>query len=767
MKNTRYYFLVLSFAILECGATSWMQEIACAQTNSALQTGNTVAVETNSAVLVELPSGIREETYALKPGNNEIPLAQLSGPSCLIERVAFEGEGIMPFFSVQGQVDWTDPETIVRSVVKAGATDKEKAFALYRFALGRFANLSMHNQVDITRFIHSLGYGFCSTQAMVFQCLLDIAGIQWRAPDIPGHATTEVYFDNAWHNLDPYVRCYFLKKDGDTIASCADVKADPELLLRHVDADGRFPRVMIPPKKVGSAFWFNYKGPGAKRNIPWTKETFCLRRGEKITFLQERKGYWCHAISEPPDYANGLLEAKLVADDKDWRSQFEQVENITTQRLSSGIAILAPEDPHKNASLIYQCISPFLLATGEVVLHTSAESSTSTVSIEIQSPATGQAWRRVPLSYEKNEVRADLKPFLSCQSVPAGDPTPGKTMVFNYRLRIGLDARDQTGKNPAGICAATMRHVFQYFPSIIPDCVHPADVLLVKGCKGTGAMRLTLREQAGLRVSKEQPFENEEVQLTALVHNRGTRLAHNVVVRFYDGDPDRGGIGICDDVVLGEIAPGKSAEAKSIWQAWLRPEYPGHGWSAGYFRGFGNYAALVTSDSPDFPPSTALSPPRTYKDTWLYARITSADVDTRLLNSQTRFRVLVQQRPSLVITPDYVVVAVEQESAGAPVISARATVRYIPQSNLFMYQQHNCLRNISVSFILVQCEGNREIAQQKQNIAEIFPSEHATVAARFEGARLTKGKYMLRVVVNPNENILSRSRLTAEKEFIY
>ncbi|MFH1477496.1 MAG: transglutaminase domain-containing protein [Verrucomicrobiota bacterium] len=767
MKNPRHCSLVLSFIILACGATSWMQEVACAQTNRALQTKETVVVETNSAALVELPSGMREETYALKPGNNAIPLAQLNGPSCLIERVAFEGEGVMPFFSVQGRVDWTDPETIVHSVVKEGATDKEKAFALYRFALGRFANLSMHNQVDITRFIHSLGYGYCSTQARVFQCLLNIAGIPCRMPDLPGHATTEVYFENAWHNLDPYVRCYFLKTDGETIASCADVKTNTDLLLRHVDADGRFPRVMIPPKNVGSAFWFNYKGPGAKPNIPWTKETFCLRRGEKITFLQERKGYWCHAISEPPDYANGLLDAKLVTDDKDWRNQFEQVENITTQRSSNGIAILAPEDPHKSASLIYQCISPFLLATGEVVLRTSVESGKSAVRIEIQSPVTGPEWLPVPLNCEQNEVKADLRQYLSCQSVPYEDPAPGKTMAFNYRLRISIDALDKTRKNPAGICAVTMRHMFQYFPPIIPECVHPADVLLVKGCKGTGAMTLTLREQAGLRVSKEQPFENEEVHLTALVHNRGTSLARNVVVRFYDGDPDRGGIGICNDVVLGEIAPGKSVEAKSIWQAWLRPEYPGHGWSAGYFRGFGNYAALVTSDSPDFPPSTALCPPRTYKDTWLYARIACADVKTRLLNSQTRFRVRVQQRPSLVITPDYVVVAVEQESVDTSLVLARATVRYIPQSNLFMYQQHNGVKNISVSFILVQCEGNREIIQQKQDVAEIFPSEHAMVTARFEGVRLTKGKYMLRVVVNPNENILSRSRLTAEKEFVY
>src|SRR5205807_7100225 len=57
---------------------------------------------------------------------------------------------------------------------------------------------------------------------------------------VPFHMIPEVWYGNAWHMLDPDHEVFYRKDDG-TIASVAEIIADPNLVARTADGDGHDP----------------------------------------------------------------------------------------------------------------------------------------------------------------------------------------------------------------------------------------------------------------------------------------------------------------------------------------------------------------------------------------------------------------------------------------------------------------------------------------------------------------------------------------------
>jgi len=66
--------------------------------------------------------------------------------------------------------------------------------------------------------------------------------------------------------------------------------------------------------------------------------------------------------------------------------------------------------------------------------------------------------------------------------------------------------------------------------------------------------------------SNLSPAANEEITITATIHNIGNADANNILVQFYDGDPDNGGI-LIGEQVISSITAGSSATAQINWIA--------------------------------------------------------------------------------------------------------------------------------------------------------------------------------------------------------
>nr|2KUT_A Chain A, Uncharacterized protein [Geobacter metallireducens GS-15] len=69
-----------------------------------------------------------------------------------------------------------------------------------------------------------------------------------------------------------------------------------------------------------------------------------------------------------------------------------------------------------------------------------------------------------------------------------------------------------------------------------------------------------------ITLSKETPFEGEEITVSARVTNRGAAEAHNVPVAVYLGNPAQGGVEIGRDTIS-RIPVGGTGLARVQWKA--------------------------------------------------------------------------------------------------------------------------------------------------------------------------------------------------------
>jgi uncharacterized protein YkwD len=72
--------------------------------------------------------------------------------------------------------------------------------------------------------------------------------------------------------------------------------------------------------------------------------------------------------------------------------------------------------------------------------------------------------------------------------------------------------------------------------------------------------------QSDIQFDPESPAQGQEVSITATIHNLGNTDIHPVSVKFYDGDPDSGGVQIGEDEQVPQILiHDESAEVNVVW----------------------------------------------------------------------------------------------------------------------------------------------------------------------------------------------------------
>jgi len=143
--------------------------------------------------------------------------------------------------------DCSSLKSIVETVTRGSNTNDEKAIALYNF--NRLTQYQQHypsepGGVGAIKQINVYGWSLCGGLHTVQSALWREAGWKWRYVgwSNPGHTTTEVEYDGAWHYFDVFLKLYVWKEDpnlpgGRTVASQADIKADPSLVLGNLVYD--------------------------------------------------------------------------------------------------------------------------------------------------------------------------------------------------------------------------------------------------------------------------------------------------------------------------------------------------------------------------------------------------------------------------------------------------------------------------------------------------------------------------------------------------
>ncbi len=188
---------------------------------------------------------------------------------------------------INGQ-DWSSAESL-RASLRLPA--EPGAFMPRFFAFWRDQNSHANSETEAGKepapMLNFWGYGLCGETTASFTKLATTYGIPARKIALNGHVAAEYFYDNAWHVLDADQNVCYLRLDNQTLASAADLRADP-FLARRTKVLGRY----LAMETVNPAFntsLLEFISPREEKTIklksppaPLRDET--LFPGEKLIF---------------------------------------------------------------------------------------------------------------------------------------------------------------------------------------------------------------------------------------------------------------------------------------------------------------------------------------------------------------------------------------------------------------------------------------------------------------------------------------------------
>jgi hypothetical protein len=167
---------------------------------------------------------------------------------------------------------------------------------------------------DPIKMLNVYGYGFCGAFGPTTAGLFEAMGFeQARAVSIPGcnHMVTEVWYDGAWHYFDTDLRGVLFRRDGKTIASVEEVRAQLDLWLNpsrkitpfFPDAAPNLERLARSYAARPASYCYHWSMSGATMD-------FRLRKGESLTrWWRPQGGRWSHQEEDlENDFFRNLIQ---------------------------------------------------------------------------------------------------------------------------------------------------------------------------------------------------------------------------------------------------------------------------------------------------------------------------------------------------------------------------------------------------------------------------------------------------------------------------
>jgi len=139
----------------------------------------------------------------------------------------------------QGQ-DWTRAETLPASFVSPSGSRARMLglFAFWRDHISH-ADSDAPGGKEPLALLNFWSYALCGDTTAALTRLAAVYGVAARKIPLNGHVAAEYFFDDGWHILDSDQNVAYLRLDNRTLASAADLRADP-LLARRTKVFGRY-----------------------------------------------------------------------------------------------------------------------------------------------------------------------------------------------------------------------------------------------------------------------------------------------------------------------------------------------------------------------------------------------------------------------------------------------------------------------------------------------------------------------------------------------
>jgi hypothetical protein len=381
--------------------------------------------------------------------------------------------------TVNGKKRWFTTGDILKEVLDAEMTDREKAIALWSFLKdNRYHDQPAHNDIethDPVRYLNVYGYGFCDDSATNFMALAEAAGLNARVWGLSGHVVPEAFFDGGWHMLDPDGEIYYLDDDSENISSVKTLEQRPDIIRRYpspfyTDAD-MLVRIYTTTDDNRISEWYRDKSETVHRM------DYVLRPGESISRSWDNRGLYFSSryLGEPRRYGNGRFTFEPVFSDSLYRKG-TQVKSLKTQRMDGAVALSVAASA-KRGTIVVPIASPYPVLSGKVLV--SGEVGTGG-RLDIQFSEDGGEWSSILTESDAGtfETEVSTRPFLR-----NGHGSP----VYSYRLKFAL-------RRPCRIDHVSIESDFQHAPQALPELIAGSNrVMYSDETKGGRAVQIIFR----------------------------------------------------------------------------------------------------------------------------------------------------------------------------------------------------------------------------------------------------------------------------------
>jgi hypothetical protein len=360
--------------------------------------------------------------------------------------------------------------SILALVQSAGSlTDEQFALATWQFVVHHTTHYCYAGApgdardfaLEPMRLLHGYGFACCDESSRILNWLWQGAGYQTRVVTMTFHTVPEIYYGSAWHMYDGDHQVYYLEADNKTVASVADVIANPELVARTEDAQGNDPagfsaKLMASLYAAAVPYYttINYS----------TSSTYSLQPDQSLTLRSENATTDIfHGGSGDPISPTAVSSARF-----DWLLDFSRPDWNRLASSENGVAILAggadaflTNTGSATGFIVYSLSSPFPVFTLEVsgLLYRADNSAT----ISVYFSTDGSTWSTaVPMN----------SPVGSAVQATAGLSAPAWGQ-YSYFVKLELSGSNANAAQIADVhLTSEVQMATVFFPKLVPAAVN-------------------------------------------------------------------------------------------------------------------------------------------------------------------------------------------------------------------------------------------------------------------------------------------------------
>ncbi len=478
--------------------------------------------------------------------------ATVTGPRLVI------GGVVDPHFRTDRSVDARSARTIVADLVRPAMSNEEKALAIFHWLRRVIYHSGPEEPMrhDFNKMINVFGYGSCYMQTHPLSHLYQQVGFPCRDCMHDGHHMIEVFYDGAWHCLDPHMTFYaYNRATPPAIASITELQADRTLAF---DA--------VKEKRAGPAFLICGDSPKwfAGREGDWVVHPFDphlgadqefgairLPRGSRYVrtwktgkfyaphaFSKDGKTgpyHTCSAGSDRKDpinwpywepyaeasygrhYGTGCLDYAPDLRGEGWKDGAILFSNLLSDK-DEGKPALHPAAGGVDAEAIFFIDCPYIVTAAGLEMKT-RRGGGGEIEVSVSADWAGRRRKWMPVSLEgEGPQKADIS------AAVAGS-------LKGYWVRIVMRSKDPAA---AGIDSLKVHTDFQLNPYALPQLLPGQNKLIVTagGCSGPWKFRLSWAEGDGWQKPREYAAAIEGVRHEATVEAAGPKLPRMEAIEF-------------------------------------------------------------------------------------------------------------------------------------------------------------------------------------------------------------------------------------------